>query len=80
MMESTLLQKEISWKNWQHINNKYICFITVIILQFMFFVVCAENYYQTSASTDDTSLVCTVCPPGSTNNAGTNDDACGQCT
>ena len=46
----------------------------------MFFVVCAENYYQTSAATDDTSLVCIVCPPGSINNAGTNNDACGQCT
>ena len=79
-MERTLLQKESSCKNWQHIINKYICFDIFLILQFMFFVVCAENYYQTSAATDDTSLVCTPCPPGITNNAGTNDDACGQCT
>ena len=40
--------------------------------------VCAEDYYETAAATEDAPPVCTTCPPGSTTSGNTNSIACGK--
>ena len=61
-----------------HTTNK-LTVTEVIVVQFIIFVVCAENYYQTSTANDP--LLCAACPTGSTTQGATNSQdisACGK--
>ena len=57
-----------------HTTNMFTHPIEIVIVQFIIFVVCAVDYYQTA----DNPLTCTACPAGSSTNDLTDQDACGK--